>query len=165
VTDLDHLWAGWRSEYIAGVTAKPTADACFFCALQELEDSEAMILERTATTFTLMNAYPYTSGHVLVAPLRHESTLVDLDDAEAGGLMHAVRRVNRALDAAYRPGGVNVGANVGRAAGAGVPGHVHVHVLPRWDGDTNFMTSVASTRVLPEALRASYEKLLAAWPV
>jgi ATP adenylyltransferase len=164
VTNLDHLWAGWRSEYIAGVTAEPPSDACFFCSLQELDDAEAMILERTATTFTLMNAYPYTSGHVLVAPLRHEATLVDLDEPEAGGLMDAVRRANRALDAAYRPGGINVGANVGRAAGAGVPGHVHLHVLPRWDGDTNFMTAVAGARVLPEALRASYDKLRAAWP-
>ena len=166
MTDLDHLWAGWRSEYIAGVTAKPPAEGeCFFCALQGEQDVDAMILERTDTTFTLMNAYPYTSGHVLIAPLRHESTLVDLDPAESMELMEAIRRANRALDAAYRPGGVNIGANIGRAAGAGVPGHVHVHALPRWDGDTNFMTSVADARVLPEALRASYDKLRAAWPV
>jgi ATP adenylyltransferase len=166
VTGLDHLWAGWRSEYIAGVTAKPPpSDACFFCALQELDDTEAMILERSATTFTVMNAFPYTSGHMLVAPLRHESTLVGLGEPEAADLMGAIRRANRALDAAYHPGGVNIGANVGRAAGAGVPGHVHVHALPRWDGDTNFMTAVADARVLPEGLRASYDKLRAAWPV
>jgi ATP adenylyltransferase len=166
VSGLDHLWAGWRSEYIAGVAAKrPPSIACFFCALQELDDTEAMILERSATTFTVMNAYPYTSGHVLVAPLRHESTLVGLDETEAADLMVAIRRANQALDAAYHPGGVNIGANVGRAAGAAVPGHVHLHALPRWDGDTNFMTAVADVRVLPDAMRASYEKLLAAWPV
>jgi ATP adenylyltransferase len=166
VTNLDHLWAGWRSEYIEGVTAKPPAPGeCFFCALQQQDDVEAMILERTATTFTVMNAFPYTSGHVLVAPLRHESTLVGLEPGESAELMEAIRRANQALDTAYRPGGVNIGANIGRAAGAGVPGHVHVHALPRWDGDTNFMTAVAGARVLPEALRASYDKLRAAWPV
>jgi ATP adenylyltransferase len=164
VSGLDHLWAGWRSEYIEGVTATPERNGCFFCALQDLDDTEAMILERTPSTFTLMNAYPYTSGHVLVAPLRHEATLVDLTPAEATDLMFAIQRANRALLAAYQPGGINVGANVGRAAGAGVPRHLHVHALPRWEGDTNFMTSVAETRVLPEALQASYEKLRAAWP-
>jgi ATP adenylyltransferase len=164
VTHLEHLWAGWRSEYISGITTDPVPGPCFFCALQEMADADAMILERTATTFTLMNAYPYTSGHLLIAPLRHESTLVALDPDEASELMFAIQRANRALDAAYRPGGVNVGANVGRAAGAGVPGHVHLHALPRWDGDTNFMTAVAETRVLPESLRRSYDKLLAEWP-
>lgn len=166
MSGLDHLWAGWRSEYIAGVNAKPTgSDACFFCALQALDDVEAMILERSATTFTVMNAYPYTSGHVLVAPLRHEATLVGLDETEAADLMVAIRRANRALDAAYHPGGVNIGANVGRAAGAAAPDHVHVHALPRWEADTNFMTAVADARVLPEGLRASYDQLRAAWPV
>ena len=161
---LERLWAGWRSEYISGVTTDPVPGPCFFCALQQLDDREAMILERTDTTFTLMNAYPYTSGHLLVAPRRHEATLVGLDPGEASELMLAIQRANRALDASYHPGGVNVGANVGRAAGAGVPGHVHVHALPRWDGDTNFMTAVAETRVLPESLRASYDKLLESWP-
>jgi diadenosine tetraphosphate (Ap4A) HIT family hydrolase len=164
VTGLDRLWAGWRSEYIEGVTSKPERDACFFCALQELDDDEAMILERTASTFTLMNAYPYTSGHLLIAPLRHEPTLVELAPDEAADLMAAIQRANRALVDAYQPGGINVGANIGSAAGAGVPRHVHVHALPRWEGDTNFMTSVAEARVLPESLRTSYEKLRAAWP-
>ncbi len=164
MTGLDRLWAGWRSEYIEGVASKPERDGCFFCALQELDDDEAMILERSASTFTLMNAYPYTSGHLLIAPLRHEATLVGLAPDEATDLMLAIQRANRALVDAYQPGGINVGVNVGTAAGAGVPGHVHVHVLPRWDGDTNFMTSVAEARVLPESLRTSYEKLRAAWP-
>ncbi len=164
MTGLDHLWAGWRTEYIEGVAARPEPDECFFCVLPGLDDREAMILERTASTFTLMNAYPYTSGHVLVAPLRHEATLVDLTPDEATDLMLAIQRASRALTDAYQPGGINVGMNVGRAAGAGVPRHVHAHALPRWDGDTNFMTSVAETRVLPESLRASYEKLRAAWP-
>ena len=164
MTGLDRLWAGWRSEYIEGITSSPERDGCFFCALQELDDDEAMILERTGSTFTLMNAYPYTSGHLLNAPVRHESTLVELAPDEAAELMVAIQRANRALVDAYQPGGINVGANIGSAAGAGVPRHVHVHALPRWDGDTNFMTSIAEARVLPEGLRTSYEKLRAAWP-
>ena len=163
MTRLDQLWAGWRAEYISEVATKPEPDACFLCDLQALPDDEAMILERTATTFTLMNAYPYTSGHLLIAPLRHVPTLVDLDEAEAAAVMGAMQRANRALTDAYRPDGLNVGANIGRAAGAGLPGHVHLHAMPRWAGDTNFMTAVADTRVLPESLRASYEKLRAVW--
>jgi len=161
---LDHLWAGWRSEYISGVTTDQVPGPCFFCALQEADDEEAMVLERTETTFTLMNAYPYTSGHLLIAPLRHEPTLVALDAREAAEVMFATQRANQALMAAYRPGGINVGANIGRAAGAAVPTHVHLHALPRWDGDTNFMTAVADARVLPESLRASYDKLRGVWP-
>ena len=123
-----------------------------------------MILERTETTFTVMNAYPYTSGHVMVAPVRHEGTLAGLDPVEAAEVMFATQRATAALDATYAPEGINVGVNIGRAAGAGIPGHVHVHVLPRWAGDTNFVTTVADTRVLPESLRTSYEKLRSAWP-
>jgi ATP adenylyltransferase len=161
---LERLWAGWRSEYIAGVATEPPADECLFCALQALDDAEGMILERSASTFTVMNAYPYTSGHVMVASRRHEATLAGLDGDEAAALMFATQRATAAIDAAYRPEGQNVGVNVGRAAGAGIPGHVHVHVLPRWAGDTNFVTTVAEVRVLPESLGASYDKLRAAWP-
>lgn len=165
MSTLDHLWAGWRSEYIEGVASRPADDGeCLFCRLRQLDDDEALVLERTARTFTVMNAYPYTSGHLMVAPLRHVADLESLDPDDAAALMHAVQRACVALRGAYRPDGLNVGVNVGRVAGAGVPGHVHVHALPRWSGDTNFMTSVAEARVLPESLRASWEKLRAAWP-
>jgi ATP adenylyltransferase len=164
LTGLERLWAGWRSEYIEGVATEPPHDQCLFCALQQLDDAEGMILERTPLTFTVMNAYPYTSGHVMVAPVRHEATLSGLDPDEAAAVMHASQRATAAIDAAYRPEGQNMGANMGRAAGAGIPGHVHVHVLPRWAGDTNFVTTVAEVRILPESLRASYEKLRSAWP-
>lgn len=161
---LDHLWAGWRSAYIEGVAAGVGDDECLFCRLQRLDDDEAFVLERTDRTFTVMNAYPYTSGHLMVAPLRHVADLESLEPDEAAAVMYAVQRACTALRGAFRPDGLNVGVNLGRVAGAGVPGHVHVHALPRWSGDTNFMTSVADTRVLPETLRASWDKLLAAWP-
>ncbi|MBM3675792.1 MAG: HIT domain-containing protein [Actinobacteria bacterium] len=162
---LDRLWAGWRAEYVASVPEVVVAvGECLFCALVELGDDEAMILERTIDTYTVMNAYPYTSGHVMVAPRRHEAALTGLDPEEAAALMHATQRAAAALEAAYAPQGINVGANLGRASGAGVPHHLHVHALPRWSGDTNFMTAVAETRVMPESLRASYERLRGAWP-
>ena len=166
MTLLDRLWAGWRSAYIEGVVATPTehADDCLFCRLAALPDDEALILERTDRTFTVMNAYPYTSGHVMVAPLRHVGDLQTLDADDAATLMHATQRACIAIQRAYSPDGLNAGVNIGRVAGAGVPGHVHMHVLPRWSGDTNFMTTVAEARVLPEALRASWEKLRAVWP-
>ena len=115
-------------------------------------------------SFAVMNAYPYTSGHVMVSPVRHVGSITDLDPVEAAALMHGTQRATAAMESVYSPDGVNVGVNIGRAAGAGIPGNLHVHVLPRWDGDTNFMTAVAEARVLPESLRHSYEKLRAAWP-
>lgn len=164
MTGLARLWAGWRSEYIAEMVTRPPAGECLFCALAAQDDDEAMILERTVTTFTVMNGFPYTSGHVMIAPLRHEGTLAGLDEAEATAVMLATRRASAAIDAAYRPEGQNLGVNVGRAAGAGVPGHLHVHALPRWAGDTNFTTAVAEARVLPESLRTSFDRLRKVWP-
>jgi ATP adenylyltransferase len=158
---LDRVWAGWRSDYIEGVTTGSRPEQCLFEALAALDDDEAMILERSDSTYTVMNAFPYTSGHVMVVPVRHVANLTALDGDEAAALMGATQRANAALEAVYSPEGVNIGMNIGQASGAGVPGHLHVHVLPRWNGDTNFMTSVAETRVLPESLRHSYEKLRA----
>ncbi|MGZ6886712.1 MAG: HIT family protein [Acidimicrobiia bacterium] len=160
---LERLWAGWRSSYIESIDVAPV-EGCLFCGLLALPDDEALILERSEHSFAVMNAYPYTSGHVMVAPVRHVCSITDLDPDEAAALMHGTQRATAAVDAVYSPEGINVGLNIGRAAGAGVPSHVHVHVLPRWNGDTNFMTSVAETRVLPESLRHSYDKLGAAWP-
>ena len=168
---LDRLWAGWRSDYIEGVASEGVASGggapdgeCLFCTLAAADDHEGMVLARNEHAFAVMNAYPYTSGHVMVAPLRHEGTLAALTRDEANALMALTQDATRALERAYRPEGINVGVNIGRAAGAGIPGHVHVHALPRWNGDTNFMTSVAEARVLPESLRTSYDKLRAAWP-
>jgi ATP adenylyltransferase len=128
------------------------------------DDVEALVLERTPLTITVMNLYPYGSGHLMVAPTRHVASLEDLEDDDLVALSRAQVRSLRAIRAAYAPDGINVGVNIGRAAGAGVPTHVHVHVLPRWNGDTNFMTTTAGVRVLPEDLHTGYEKLKAVWP-
>jgi ATP adenylyltransferase len=164
---LERLWAGWRTSYIDDVAtqAPPEGDhECLFERLASAPDDVSLVLARNEHAFAVMNAYPYTSGHLMVAPLRHESTLADLSRAVAAAVMALVQDANVAVLAAYSPDGINVGANIGRAAGAGVPGHVHVHVLPRWSGDTNFMTTIAEARVLPEPLTKSYEKLIAVWP-
>jgi ATP adenylyltransferase len=160
---LDRLWAGWRSSYIENVaTAEPTDDECLFCTLADHPDETVLV--REPLVFAVLNLYPYTSGHLMVAPVRHVGDLAALTDDEATALMQLTRRAAAAVTGAYTPDGMNVGMNLGRAAGAGVPGHLHVHVLPRWVGDTNFMTSVAETRVLPEPLSRTAERLHEHWP-
>jgi ATP adenylyltransferase len=162
---LDRLWAGWRSAYIEGVAAEPEGpDGCLMCDLAAADPDEALVVTGNELAFAVMNAYPYTSGHVMLAPRRHEAELDGLDPDEGAALMRLAQQATTALKVAYRPQGINVGVNVGRAAGAGVPGHVHFHALPRWNGDTNFMTSIAEARVLPEDLRTSWRKLKDAWP-
>ena len=163
---MERLWSGWRAAYISGIVPEPAlgADGCLFCGLLRLDDAEALVLERTPRTFTVMNAYPYTTGHVMVAPVRHEGTVENLDGAEGAALFAGVQRAVRAIKVAFSPQGLNVGVNLGQVAGAGVPGHFHMHVLPRWSGDTNFMTSIAETRVLPEDLRTSWQRLVDVWP-
>lgn len=166
---LDRLWAGWRGEYVAGASASEAdddGDSCVFCRILDSgePDEKTYILWRGDRVFSILNAYPYTSGHCVVMPLRHVGDLEDLDKAEAEELWPAVTDAVAAMKAAYKPDGVNVGINLGRAAGAGVPGHLHVHVIPRWNGDASFMTSAAEARVLPEALPTTWEKLTGAWP-
>jgi ATP adenylyltransferase len=165
---LERLWAGWRSEYV--VTGEPDhqddqqhGPACVFCRILDSgePDESTYVLWRGRRTFALLNAYPYTSGHLMVMPFRHVGALDELDDDEADELFRGVRRGVALVKEAYEPGGFNIGANLGAAAGAGVPGHLHVHVVPRWPGDTNFMTSIAEARVLPEALGQTWRKLAA----
>ncbi|CAN5734249.1 HIT domain-containing protein [soil metagenome] len=169
MTSVERLWAGWRSRYVEdpSVDAAPDDDgrSLFEHILASGEpDERTYIVWRGERCFAILNAYPYTNGHVMVLPYRAVAELEDLDAAEAGELWPAVTAAVVAIKAAYAPGGVNVGLNLGAAAGAGVPGHLHVHCLPRWGGDTNFMTAVAETRVLPEPLDRSWQKLRAAWP-
>ena len=158
---LERLWAGWRADYVAGGEPQPEDGTCVLCRV--LEEGSSVVW-RGNTCAVILNAYPYTNGHVMVMPVRHLSDLEDLDAVEGAQLWSATVAAVRAVKEAYRPDGLNVGANLGRPAGAGLPGHLHVHVLPRWDGDTNFMTAVAGTRVLPESLTASADRLRAAWP-
>lgn len=160
---LARMWAGWRMAYVS--TTEETKHSCVMCELAVALVDEALILERNELCFAVMNAYPYTSGHLMVVPVRHEAELTGLSTEEAHAVMDMVQRSCVALQGAFAPPGINVGINIGRESGAGVPGHVHVHALPRWGGDTNFMTSVAEARILPEGLRASWERLRAAWPL
>jgi diadenosine tetraphosphate (Ap4A) HIT family hydrolase len=167
VAGLERLWAGWRNAYVSEVAQTDLADRteeCIFCVLAAMRTDDHQVLVRGDHVFALLNAYPYNSGHLMVAPLRHEGNLEALTDDETGELMRMVVTATRAIKAAYEPDGVNVGMNLGRAAGAGIPGHLHAHVLPRWTADTNFVTSIAEARVLPEALSVTYERLKSAWP-
>ncbi len=167
---LAHLWAGWRSTYINAVSAPddtslaPDASGSLFERILRLPDDEAFVVHRGAHCSVLLNAYPYTSGHVLVLPNRAVAELEDLSQDELVELAALTRDAVVAVKAAYRCEGVNTGMNLGSAGGAGVPDHLHAHVLPRWAGDTNFMTSVALARVLPEPLDETWRKLTAAWP-
>jgi diadenosine tetraphosphate (Ap4A) HIT family hydrolase len=169
---LETLWAGWRHYYIQDATERERGRGmhdpatCVFCFLAESGPPSAdnLIVWRGEWSFVVLNAYPYSSGHVLVLPVRHVSALGDLTEAESAELWGASLKAIAVIEAAYDPDGLNMGANLGRAAGAGIPGHVHLHVLPRWSGDTNFMTSVANTRVMPESLQVAWKKLSEAWP-
>jgi ATP adenylyltransferase len=150
------LWAPWRIEYLRSTQGAE----CIFCAsARPAEDGAGQVLERGRRGFTMLNAFPYASGHVMVAPYRHVGELQDLDDGEALELMQLSRRVIVALRRAMSPHGFNVGFNLGRAAGAGFADHLHLHVVPRWEGDTNFMPMLADTRVMPRALDATHDAL------
>lgn len=162
---LDHLWAGWRSSFVESAAAG-TDDGCVFCRILASgePDEQTYVLRRDERVLAILNAYPYTNGHLMVMPVRHVGQPEELDEAEGRALWCLTQDAVRAVKQAYQPDGLNLGANLGRAAGAGVPGHFHIHCLPRWNGDSNFMTAVAETRVLPEALSASWQKLRATWP-
>jgi ATP adenylyltransferase len=164
---LERLWAGWRADYLeaAGAGPETTSDhGCLFCGLGEADARTAFVLARDEHVYAVLNAYPYTSGHLMVVPRRHVADLEVLVTEEAHALIEMPQRAITALKIAYGPDGVNIGMNLGRAAGAGIPGHLHMHVVPRWSGDTNFMTAVAEARVLPESLGTTYERLRGAWP-
>lgn len=153
---MDRLWAPWRIEYIKG--EKPTG--CLFCQrAAEDRDRQNLILWRSERGFVILNRYPYTNGHLMVAPYTHVPSLEDLAPDALAELMGMVQRCVRLLRRAMRPDGFNIGINLGEAAGAGVADHVHIHVVPRWSGDTNFMPVLADVRVMPEALENTYDTL------
>jgi len=155
---MDYLWTPWRYRYMAEAAGQQTG--CIFCAaLEKKDDAETLIVFRGKKNFILLNRYPYTSGHMMIVPYAHIPDLKDCDAETLAEMMLLAQRAEGALAAAYKPDGLNLGMNLGRAAGAGVIGHVHLHVLPRWIGDANFMSVVGETRVEPEDLRTTYEKL------
>ena len=156
---MDYLWTPWRYKYMTEVAGGEKPD-CILCdALARKNDGEALIVLRGAKNFILLNRYPYTSGHVMIVPYAHVRELASCDAETLREMMELAGRMETALTAVYRPDGMNLGMNLGRAAGAGVQGHLHLHVLPRWYGDTNFMTVTGETRVEPEDLRTTYERL------
>jgi ATP adenylyltransferase len=156
---MDYLWTPWRYTYVSTVDK---TDGCIFCQLLNLgDDQKALIVHRGELNFIILNAYPYTSGHVMVVPYEHVDRLNLLPEAAANEMMVLTRRLEDILTELYGPDGVNLGMNIGKAAGAGVAGHIHMHVLPRWVADANFMTVVAETRVLPESLQETYRRLKA----
>ena len=154
---MERLFAPWRGEY---VSAREEPDGCVFCtALQRAGEPGSLVVSLTPLSFVVMNKYPYTSGHVMVAPRRHVGSLGEATPEELAELMSLARRLEGVLKEAYQPDGVNLGMNLGRAAGAGVRDHIHLHVVPRWTGDANFMTVVGETRVIPEDPAAAGARL------
>ena len=163
---LDRIWNGWRAQYVneSGGRPVPTDGSLFTQLLASgLPDEETHIVHRGALVFALLNAFPYTSGHLMVLPYRVVAALEDLTPEEAAELWATVTEAVATVKRAYQPGGVNVGINLGKAAGGSISEHLHVHVVPRWTGDGNFMTAVAEARTLPEPLSFSAAKLRAAW--
>jgi ATP adenylyltransferase len=158
---MDYLWTPWRYQYVTN-TGQPSQ--CVFCAAPLCADDRAnFIVHRAEHNYVILNRYPYTSGHLMVVPYAHVATLEDVPSAGLTEWMLLARECERKLRAVYHPEGLNFGINVGKAAGAGIAGHLHMHALPRWSGDTNFMTSVGETRVLPEDLEVTWTRLRAVW--
>jgi len=159
---LKKLWAPWRLEYVQHAGEQ---DGCFLCAAAESDDDEAhLVVRRGGRAFVLLNKFPYASGHLLVAPYRHGPGFGELDDEEALETHRLATQGLEALRAVYAPEGFNLGWNIGRIAGAGIPDHVHLHIVPRWAGDTNFMPVLGDVKVIPEHLAATRTKLAHAWP-
>jgi ATP adenylyltransferase len=154
---MDYLWSPWRYRYVTGEAPE---SGCVFCLKQEQSDDEKnLVVYRGLHNFVLLNLYPYTSGHLMIAPNAHVGELSLTDDATWHELAALTRKAERAIRAAYRPDGMNLGMNLGKSAGAGIADHIHMHVLPRWVADANFVSVIGETRVLPESLSDTYRKL------
>ena len=153
---MEHIWAPWRIEYIMSDHSK----GCILCQKPEENNDEAnYILARREWNFVILNLYPYNPGHLLVAPYRHIAHLDDMSDEELREHFETVRSYTKLLKEVFNPSGFNIGINLGRVAGAGIEYHLHTHIVPRWQGDTNFITAISDSRVIPEALAATYQKL------
>ncbi len=156
----ERLWAPWRLEYVSHADDQP---GCIFCAARDGDDAEKLVVRRGSSALALLNRFPYASGHLMIAPTRHVGSFGELAEDEALEIHRLTRAALDALAASYRPEGFNLGWNIGRVAGAGVVDHVHLHVVPRWAGDTNFMPVLADVKVLPEHLVSTRERLAGAW--
>jgi ATP adenylyltransferase len=163
---MDVLRAPWRIDYINSTKSDKDENTCFFCLYaSQQQDAENLILSRGATCFSLLNRYPYSNGHIMIAPYRHTSDITSLSDEEKLEIMTFTQQAVDTLQIVMNPGGFNIGINLGKIAGAGVDQHMHLHVVPRWNGDTNFMSVTAETKVLPESLSETRQKLFKAWPI
>lgn len=152
------LWAPWRMEYIARISKR--SSGCLFCQKgRSKSDARNLVLQRVRTGFSILNRYPYSNGHLMVAPYRHVGSLERLTDAEWLDLLKLIQAAMHRLDQKFLPQGYNLGINLGRSAGAGIPGHLHLHVVPRWKGDTNFMPVLSDTRVVSQSLESAYRQL------
>ena len=154
---MDHLWSPWRYKYISSTDR---AEGCVFCRIdQEHKDAENYVVHRARLNFILLNLFPYTSGHLMIVPYEHRASLAEVGEAATTEMIELAKQAQVALEAEYRPDGFNIGMNLGRSAGAGVADHLHLHVVPRWSGDANFVSIVGETRVLPEDLAATCTRL------
>jgi len=154
---MNHLWSPWRMKYIEN---NEKEEGCVFCNAHAKQDSALnLIAFRGDRAFVILNLYPYTSGHLMVVPFEHVATLEGLDPATRAEMMELASQCMTVLRKTYKPQAFNMGANIGEAAGAGVPGHIHIHIVPRWGGDTNFMSTLGETRVLPESLEDTYKRV------
>jgi ATP adenylyltransferase len=157
---MNYLWSPWRMKYIQN----HDEEGCVFCNVQAQPDSpENLIIFRGRRAFVILNRYPYTSGHLMVVPVDHQSSFEDLDAETRAEVMELTTECIQVLRKVYQPEAFNVGANIGAVAGAGIVGHVHMHIVPRWGGDTNFMSSLGQTRVLPEELEETYRRIREGW--
>jgi ATP adenylyltransferase len=159
---MTHLWTPWRMPYLRGETRKP--DHCVFCHKVTADDKPELVVHRSEHVYVTLNLYPYNNGHLLVVPYNHVADIVELDAATLADLMQTAQDGVRALRAIYNPEAFNIGLNVGQAAGAGIAEHLHLHVVPRWNADSNYMTVLGGTRVIPDLLEDTYKQLKAAWP-
>ncbi len=160
---MNHLWSPWRKEYIENHVP---VDGCVFCnEIKKQDGPENLVVYRGNLVYAILNRYPYTSGHLMIVPFAHLASLDLLDAPTRAELIEMITHAMQVLRAVYNPAGFNIGANVGGPAGAGVADHFHMHLVPRWSGDTNFMSTVSGTRVISEELAETYGRVLAAWPV
>lgn len=154
------LWAPWRMEYISKWSSGRGRQGCIFCTVVASErDEDGLVIARSKYSIAMLNAFPYNTAHVMVAPKRHMARLELLEEPEVVDIFKLVKAVIRAIDEEYKPEGYNIGLNIGRVAGAGIESHLHIHIVPRWSGDTNFMPVITGTKVIPEDLKVTFKRL------